>query len=179
MFIEFKIGKGCNKSYWYLQDNISNINDWDRSSSSSSWENIKRGENTESWRRWVPPQEGLFDCQKCICFCQEIRLQSIFPRDIHFPLYYWYIYHHVAAYFIIELSYEHSRYLEKIVKLKLKNPNTLPQMFLFLSLYLIYWNVIAHFLKKRALTPPVKSDEYEEIQESDKAPPVLEPLPNG
>ena len=52
-------------------------------------------------------------------------------------------------------------------------------MFLFLSLYLIYWNVIAHFLKKRALTPPVKSDEYEEIQESDKAPPVLEPLPNG
>ena len=52
-------------------------------------------------------------------------------------------------------------------------------MFLFLSLYLIYWSVIAHFLKKRALAPPVKSDEYEEIQESDKAPPVLEPLPNG
>ena len=48
------------------------------------------------------------------------------------------------------------------------------------SIYLIFWSIIAFFLKRRALAPPPKSDEYEEIPESEEqSSPALAPLPNG
>lgn len=40
--------------------------------------------------------------------------------------------------------------------------------------------MVAHFLKNRALHPPPKSDEYEEVTESEEfVPPTLAVLPAG
>jgi hypothetical protein len=61
------------------------------------------------------------------------------------------------------MTYEHSSSVENLTGLKLKSAKTIPSLFLALSLYLIFWNIIAHFLKSRALTPPSKADEYEDI----------------
>jgi len=45
-----------------------------------------------------------------------------------------------------------------MLKVKLERTETLAQVFFLMSLYLIFWNLVASFLKNKALQPPKKLD---------------------
>jgi hypothetical protein len=68
-----------------------------------------------------------------------------------------------VAYFFVSLTYQFSSTFKKLLKIDLKSTDTTPLLVFLFSLYLIFWNVVAYFLEKRALKPAPKKDEYEEI----------------
>jgi hypothetical protein len=66
--------------------------------------------------------------------------------------------HYSVAYFVISLTYQFHGPFQKIVKINLKSSDTIPLLTFIFSLYLIFWNLAAYFLKSRALRPPPKKD---------------------
>lgn len=65
------------------------------------------------------------------------------------------------AYFIVSLTYQFPRPFQQLINLDLRSLQTIPLLTFAFSLYLVFWNLVAYALKKRALRPPPKKDEYE------------------